>query len=116
MSSFNVNKFYKIENMIEFVKNKKDRDAIYMIYVPEDTDDLQLGMNVYVGDVPDFDDDDNEVLPESVVTMGLEIGYRREHFQDVVDLAYKQKPTASSEEVIRCLNHYATYDDFLDLH
>ncbi|WP_185733812.1 hypothetical protein [Burkholderia sp. Bp8986] len=58
-------------------------------------------MNVYVSHVPDFDDDDNEVLLESVVTLELEIGYMREHFQGVVDLAYKQKPTASSEEVIR---------------
>ncbi|RQS28080.1 hypothetical protein DIE03_19815 [Burkholderia sp. Bp8992] len=116
MSSFNVNAFYEIEEVIDLVKSKKDRAAIYMIYVPEDTDDLRPGMDVYVGDVPDFDDDDNEVLPKSVLALGLEIGYGREHFQNVVDLAYKQKPTASSEEVIRCLNHYATYDDFLDLH
>lgn len=116
MSSFNVNTFYKIEDVIDLVKNKKDRDSIYMIYVPENTDDLLPGMNVYVGDVPEFDDDDNEVLPQSVIALGLEMGYMREHFQDVVDLAYKQKPTASSEEIIRCLNHYAEYDDFLDLH
>lgn len=116
MSSFNMNTFYKIEDVIDLVKNKKDRDSIYMIYVPENTDDLLPGMNVYVGDVPEFDDDDNEVLPQSVIALGLEMGYMREHFQDVVDLAYKQKPTASSEEIIRCLNHYAEYDDFLDLH
>ncbi|EED99314.1 conserved hypothetical protein [Burkholderia multivorans CGD1] len=39
----------------------------------------------------------------------------REHLQDVIDLAYKQKPTASIDEVIKCLNHYSKYDDFLDL-
>jgi hypothetical protein len=35
--------------------------------------------------------------------------------KEVVDLAYEQKPTASTEEVGRCLSHYADYDDFLDL-
>lgn len=116
MSDFVVNSFYKIEDLIGMVKDKKDRDAIYMIYVPKNVDDLEPGMEVYVGDVPDFDENDNEFLPEFVVTLGLDRGYMREHFQDVVDLAYKQKATASIEEVIRCLNHYARYDDFLDLH
>ncbi|RQT06455.1 hypothetical protein [Burkholderia contaminans] len=41
--------------------------------------------------------------------------YACEHFQDVVDLAYRQKPDASIEEVVRCLNHFDRYDDFLDL-
>ena len=116
MSNFVVNAFYTLDDLIGLVKEKKDRDAVYMIYVRKGVDDLQPGMEVYVGDVPDFDDDDNEVLPQSVTALGLEQGYMREHFQDVVDLAYKQKPTASAEEVVRCLNHYAQHDDFLDLH
>lgn len=116
MSSFVLNTFYKIDDLISLVKDKKDRDAIYMVYVSKDTEDLLPDMDVYVGDVPDFDEKDNEVLPESVIALGLEVGYMREHFQDVVDLAYKQKPAASTEEIIRCLNHYAKYDDFLDLH
>lgn len=97
-------------------QKKKDVGAIYMINVPQDPDNLRPGMKMYVGDVPDFDDDDNQVPPESVVALGLEIGYTCEHFQDVIDSAYKHKPAVSSEKVIRCLNHYATYDDFLDLH
>lgn len=35
MSGFNVNMFYKIEDVIDLVKNKKDWGVIYMIYVPE---------------------------------------------------------------------------------
>ncbi|MBU9402735.1 DUF7716 domain-containing protein [Burkholderia multivorans] len=115
MNNFVVNAFYKIDDLIALVRDKRDRDAIYMVYVEKDTGDLRSGMDVYVGDVPDFDDEDNEVLPESVVELGLEQGYMREHLQDVVDLAYKQKPTASIDEVIKCLNHYSKYDDFLDL-
>ncbi|WP_175999288.1 DUF7716 domain-containing protein [Burkholderia stabilis] len=116
MRNFVVNSFYKIDDLISLVKEKKDRDSVYMVYVPEDTQDLSLGMDVYVGDVPNFDDDDNEIFPGSVTALHLERGYMREHLQDVIDLAYKQKPTASIEEIIRCLNHYAEYDDFLDLH
>lgn len=116
MSNFVVNAFYTLDDLIGLVKEKKDRDAVYMIYTRKGVDNLQSGVEVYVGDVPDFDDDDNEVPPQSVTALGLEQGYMREHFQDVVDLAYKQKPAASTEEVIRCLNHYAQHEDFLDLH
>lgn len=112
---FKLNNFYKIEDVISLVKNKEDRGALYSIYVPKNTDDLLPGMNVYVGDVADFDEDDNEVYPESIVSLGLEFGYMRSHFQDVVDLAYRQKPTASTEEIIQCLNYYAEFDDFLDI-
>ncbi|KWI59494.1 hypothetical protein ISO18_12495 [Burkholderia pseudomultivorans] len=114
MSSFVVNAFYKIDDLIGIVREKKDQESVYMVYVPKDTNDLRLGMEVYVGDVPDFDQD-NEIFPNSVVALGLERGYMQEHLQDVIDLAYKQKPTASTEEVVQCLNHYAKYDDFLDL-
>ncbi|MGK5036706.1 DUF7716 domain-containing protein [Janthinobacterium sp. LB3P118] len=115
MRNFLINKFYKIEDLIDLVKDKNERDAIYMIYVPKNVRDLIPGMEVYIGPVPDFDEDDNEVVPDSVTKKNLEFGYMREHFQDVIDLAYKQKPNASKEEIIRCLNHYAQYDDFLDL-
>jgi hypothetical protein len=86
-----------------------------MIYWPKNINDLSLGMEVYVGDVPDFDEEDMELLPESVIKLGLGLGYMPEHFQDVVDLAYRQKPAATIEEVIRCLNHYDKFDNFLDL-
>lgn len=115
MAGFIVNEFYELENLIDLVKNKRDRDEVYMIYVPRDTEDLRPDMKVYVGDVPAFDDEDNEVFPEPVIALGLERGYMREHLQDVIDLAYKQKSTASMDEIVQCLNYYAKYDEFLDL-
>ncbi|MBJ9657408.1 DUF7716 domain-containing protein [Burkholderia multivorans] len=115
MNGFVLNTFYKLDDLIALVRDKWDRDAVYMVYVEKDTEDLRCGMDVYVGDVPDFDDEDNEVLPESVTELALEQGCMREHLQDVVDLAYIQKPTASIEEIVQCLNHYSKYDDFMDL-
>jgi hypothetical protein len=115
MNYIKINSYYKIDDLIEIVGNRGDRDSIYMVYVPDGTDDLSVGMQVYVGDVPDFDEDGNEVFPDFVSDNGLEVGCKRDQFQDVIDLAYRQKPDASIDEVVECLNHYAEYDDFLDL-
>ncbi len=115
MPNLTVNHFYRIEELIELVRDKKDRDSIYMIYIPASIEVLEAGMIVYVGNVPDFDDDDNEIIPAHILEQGLTQGYMREQFQDVVDLAYRQKKSASTEEVILCLNHYSKHDDFLDL-
>jgi hypothetical protein len=41
--------------------------------------------------------------------------YPGENFQAAVDLAHKQKPKATTEEVMQCLNHYADHNNFLDL-
>ena len=116
------NNFYYIEEFIDFVKSKKDRlksyDRCFMydIYTENKTPQkIHSKMKVYVGETPTFDEDDNEVYPEDVRELGLTFLYSCDNFQDVVDLAYKQKPNATFEEVIRCLNHYSDFDDFLDL-
>nr|WP_309851634.1 MULTISPECIES: hypothetical protein [unclassified Caballeronia] len=54
-------------------------------------------------------------LPDQVNDCSLAFLYLGENFQAVVDLAHKQKPNATTEEVIRCLNHYADHNNFLDL-
>ncbi|MEJ8852793.1 hypothetical protein WKW82_39815 [Variovorax rhizosphaerae] len=75
-----------------------------------------MGINVFVIETVGFDDGDNEVYPANVKANNLELGYSRDHFQDVVDLAFKQKPNALAHEVVRALSHYAEHDDFLDLY
>lgn len=82
--------------MIELVKPGKDRASTYTVYIPMRTQDLAARMQVYVGDVPGFDDNDNEAFPISVIEFGFECGYLGESFQYAVDLAFRQKPTASS--------------------
>jgi hypothetical protein len=115
MSKFGMNQYVKLEEFIRLVKDKEDRAFRYAIYVPENTDSLSVGMDVFVGEAVSFDEDDNEVYPANVKANNLEFGYSRDHFQDVVDLAFRQKPSASADEVVRALNHYAEHDDFLDL-
>ena len=116
-------KTYQIDDFISLVKEKRDRAVgynrayLYDVYSPDfNGDAFQKGQAIYVGDTVQADDDGNETYPDDVQKLGYVFLYSCENFQAVVDLAYKQKPAASTEEVIRCLNHYAQHDDFLDLH
>ena len=122
MSSFK-HKFYTIEDFIDLVKMKLDRlaegydpDYLYDVYGISNSDSkFRIGSQIYIADTPDFDDDDNEIRPAEVQLLGLSYMYSCDHFQDVVDLAFKQKPSATHQEVIEALNHYSKFDDFLDL-
>ncbi|MFJ4347215.1 hypothetical protein [Pseudomonas sp. NPDC089401] len=115
MDAFIPNSLYPLETFIHLVKNRLERDHLYAIYSPQDSQQLACGQPVYVGDLPDYDDEDNEHLPQAVKAMGYTFCYMREHFQDVIDLAVSQHPGVSDEALVCCLNHYDEYDDFLDV-
>ena len=83
--------------------------------MPAGIDTLTVETTLFIGDTTEFDDDGNDVLPEAARLQNVEYGYHPEQFQDVGDLAFEQKPEASTEEIVRCLNHYAERDCFLDL-
>jgi hypothetical protein len=112
---FEMGKFCSISDLILCVKQKKEDDVSYMVYVRGDVGVLSADSIVYVGDLPDFDDNDEEIFPPDVTSLNLEVCCMQEQLQDVVYLAYKQKPTASIDEVVTCLNYYLEFDDFLDL-
>lgn len=122
MSEFK-NKKYLLEDFISVVRDKRDRSVgydracLYDVYGDDsDGDIFHAGQTIYVGDTVQANDDDKEVYPEEVNRLGYAFLYSGENFQAVIDLAYRQKPTASTDEIVRCLNHYAENDDFLDLH
>lgn len=121
MSQFK-NKEYQVEDFIALVREKRDRTVgydkayLYDVYGDDSDDGFRPGMTIYVGDTVQADDDGEEFYPAQVNDLGYSFLYSGENFQAVVDLAYRQKPTATIEEVVRCLNHYEQYDDFLDLH
>ncbi|AOI56432.1 DUF7716 domain-containing protein [Burkholderia diffusa] len=122
MSDFK-HKTYQIEDFIAFVQAKQDRSAqynrafLYDVYGDDSVEDLlREGQTIFVGDTVQVDDNDEEIYPREVNERGYAFLYSGENFQAVVDLAYKQKPTASAKEVIQCLNYYAQHDDFLDLY
>lgn len=114
MTKFELEKSMLIEELIDFVKMKADRDLYYSIYSYEGADFIS-GEQVFI-DIPvQVDDNDNEIYPPEVLNRKLCLAYSGEQFQDVIDLAIKQKPTASSKEIIKALNYYSNHDDFLDL-
>jgi len=121
-----IGRFYAVETLIDIVKNKADRKfdnnnremydrpLLYNIYIAEGAD-LETGIDVYVGKTLEVDENDNEIYPEDVQKLCLEFCYACQTFQDVIDLEYKQKTSATYAEVIKCLNYYSEKDDFFDL-
>jgi hypothetical protein len=103
-----------LSELIELVKNKQDRSTRYAIY-GVDSGKMLANAKYYLDDPVFVNDDDEEVFPKFVVDNGLDLIYSSERFQDVVDLAYRQKPSASVDEIIAALNYYDDNDDFLDL-
>ena len=121
---FEIGKLYKLEAFIEIVKLKKDRtfnsdgarvyNNYYHVYIENnDKSLLEKDMPVYVGTSPQVDD--NEVFPDEVIKMNFWQWLSDENFQDIIDLAYEQKPNATISDFIDCLNYFDNNDDFLDL-
>ncbi|MFJ4346144.1 hypothetical protein [Pseudomonas sp. NPDC089401] len=115
MDTFRLNTVYPLETLIHLVKSRQERDEVYALYCPVGIEELACGQTIYVGDVPDYDEEDNEHLPRAVMAMGYTFCYMRDQFQDVIDLAVSQKASVSDQELIECLNYYAEYDDFFDV-
>ena len=59
--------------------------------------------------------DDAMVFPASVQQRGWWLYCSDELVQSVVGLAAEQKPTATADELLRCLVHYMHEDCILDL-
>ncbi|VWB48471.1 DUF7716 domain-containing protein [Burkholderia lata] len=115
------NRTFKLAEFIAVVRAKAERREgydpawLYDVYGEDGDAQLRPHHTIYIGDTVQVDDEKREIYPEKVAELGYVFQYSCEHFQDVVDLAYRQKPDASIEDVVRCLNHFDRYDDFLDL-
>ena len=114
-------KTYKIEDFIDIVKRKIDRvegydpDYYYNIYGNDEGRGFVPGMQIYVGDTVEVNDDDEEIYPPEVIERKLSSLYSCGTFQDVIDLAMRQNNSVSHEKLIECLNYYSNHDDFLDV-
>lgn len=114
MNDFNLSEFLSIEALIECARQQLDRGVGYDIYNLSG-DDFSSADTVFVDYTVQADDDGREIYPEAVLARRLRFAYSGQQFQDVVDLAVRQKPGASPQEIIAALNHYARHDDFLDM-
>ena len=117
MNSFK-DQYYKIEDFLTLVRNKQERsedydpDFAYAVYSEQDI--FEPGITVYICAPADIDGDDDDVFPDVVYENGLLYMCSDEDIQDVVDLALRQQPAVTDEQLIEALNHYLESDDFLD--
>ncbi|WP_454058959.1 DUF7716 domain-containing protein [Elizabethkingia ursingii] len=117
MSSFK-DQYYKIEDFLTLVRNKQERsedydpDFVYAVYSEQDI--FESGITVYIGAPANIDGDYDDIFPDVVYENGLLYMCSDEDVQDVVDLALRQQPAVTNEQLITALNHYLENDDFLD--
>jgi hypothetical protein len=113
--SFAMQSWIGLGDLIEAIKIGAQKKQSFCVYAREDGDGLSLEQEYFVDDYPTGNDDDEDVFPEQVQQLGLNLAYYGEQFEDVINLALEQKSAASLEDFVRALNHYMTHDDFLDL-
>ena len=94
-------KSFTINELIELVKTKSDRDCSYCVFnkVGEDNN-LNLDTIVFIDEYAEIDDDDNEEYSQFVYDNDLELYCREELIQDAVDNAIHQKPGVSNKEIL----------------
>lgn len=111
LKTFQLDAFFTLEELIDCVKAGQETDIDYDIYSAGDQS-FQAGEQVYIA-CPETGEDDP--LPFQVNGITLYYAYAGDQFRSVVELAVEQKTEVSAGEIIRALNHYSEYDDFLDM-
>jgi hypothetical protein len=117
--AFAMQSWIGLGDLIEAIKVGAQKQQSFCVYAKENHDEDQNGLsleqNYFIDAYSVVNDDDEEIFPEQVQQLGLSLAYSGEQFEDVIALAFDQKPAASLEDFVRALNHYSAHDDFLDL-
>lgn len=74
---------------------------------------MSLDSECYIDKYPDYDEDDNEILPEYMIKNRMSLIYTDEVIQDVVSNAIYQKSDITCEEIKMALDYYEKYDNFI---
>jgi hypothetical protein len=64
-------------------------------------------------DIPDIDDDDNEIYPPFVVNERLEVFLSGENLENVIGSVLHQKIEPSMNELVEAINYYNERDAFI---
>jgi hypothetical protein len=107
LETLRLNMAIGIDALIACVKAGQGKSLYYDLYSTHDGA-FQAGDALYVVASDDAEAAASTGRYRHFACMG-------EHFQSVVELAIQQKPDACDSEIIRALNHYLEYDDFLDM-
>jgi len=106
-----------IEDMLEVIKKDGEKELLsdYGWCIYSEGIEIELNDVCIVDSYPDYDDDDNEILPELISQKAYELVFRDEMVQDVVIACYNQKKECTVTEVFNALKYYDEHDDFLVL-
>ena len=114
-------KYYSFGEIIDFVKNAYISEGESSFYtnngwcVYSDSNIVESTTKCYIDNLPEVNDNDEEVYPEYVQANGLELIYRCDLLQDVISSAIEHKPEITDEEFLKAIRYYDDNDDFSDL-
>jgi hypothetical protein len=112
--SMKLDQFVEFEELIGIVRRREDRRTSYCVYWKDEAEEPTLQDNVLVA-APSTVENDVEVFPRVVLENGYWTFCSDQLVQDVVDVAIKQYPDASSAELREALLHYLERDSFLEI-
>ncbi len=78
-------------------------------------DEIELDTICVIEDPFDNDDDDNEILPESIAERNMVFVFSDELVQDCVSSAIDQKADASPELMLEAIHYYNVNDDYMTI-
>ena len=115
------NKEVTMREVIEYVANLYKEKGMSGFYADESwslySADYEIGLDTIcvIEDPVDIDDDDNEILPESIVERNMVFIWSDELLQDTISSAIDQKADASPELILEAINYYDINDDFMTI-
>lgn len=106
----------EFQDIIKIIKEKLDKGVSYCIYSKVlDSDDLKLDTICYIDEYPEVTDDDEEIFSEFVEQNSLNLLFREELIQDVIQNVLHQKVLASDLEILKAVTYYNNNDNFMTI-
>jgi hypothetical protein len=114
---------YKLSMVVDIVvKNIKENgiynelnyeEMAFYLYTKEYEKSVTSDAICYLDDIPDIDDDDNEIYPPFVVNERLEVFLSGENLENVIGSVLHQKIEPSMNELVEAINYYNERDAFI---
>ena len=105
----------EIHDLLSSVRAKQERGKPYCVYGSGDSTNASLDTICYLSLYPEISDDYEENYSDFVSANRLELWYRDELVQDVVENALHQLPEISDARLLEAIKYYVDRDCFIEL-
>lgn len=112
-NTFQLSREYSIGELFDCAKIGINPRIYFDIYGPAYSSITELE-SVWVDESVQVDDEDNEILPKSVIEKGFEYLYSGEMVRMVCQNLMKQKLDAKARDFALALDFYSKNDDFFN--